>query len=486
MIKKVRGKLILWAIAAVMLIGFGAGAYAADYAEPFMQQYAAAALFLKEVEYTDEDGSTRVPEYLALAGQASEDPADGTLHMICMEGTGNFRDLGGWACDGGTVRYGLLIRGATLLSTGGTLNATENDIQTLADLGIRLEIDLRQAWEVPSGYAPNGRSRIPQAAYIHIPILSYTGSLDPLASGNPADQPAFVRVLRIIMTSVQNGAPVYFHCKRGADRAATVAFMLEGLLGMSRSDMDKEFELTSFYWPRYRDASDGSEYNEYPEMVQYIKSLDGDTWNDKFVTWYLENGFSYRELNAFRAAMIDGTPKLLGQQAAPESRSIRAAEITGLPDSLAYTGAALHPVFSVTDGGKVLSESADYVTAWDADKDPGTACVILQGIGNYRESLRANFRIVPRTPLYPSGMRGGDGKFTLFWQRFPEADGYQIRYRKDGTGGWCSISCDGRAASVSLGTGFTKNAQVLIRSYAYAENGGTKIFSSWSDPARIR
>lgn len=47
----------------------------------------------------------------------------------------NVRDLGGWACDGGTVRYGLLFR-------GGKLAAADRAV-LVGELGIQHDLDLR-------------------------------------------------------------------------------------------------------------------------------------------------------------------------------------------------------------------------------------------------------------------------------------------------------------------------------------------------------
>lgn len=47
----------------------------------------------------------------------------------------NVRDLGGWPCDGGTVQYGLLIR-------GGRITDADRDV-LVGELGVQHEIDLR-------------------------------------------------------------------------------------------------------------------------------------------------------------------------------------------------------------------------------------------------------------------------------------------------------------------------------------------------------
>ncbi|WP_161897679.1 tyrosine-protein phosphatase, partial [Gordonia spumicola] len=57
-----------------------------------------------------------------------------------LQSASNFRDIGGYpAADGKTVRTGQLFRSNKLS------NLTDTDKQTLVDLGITLDVDLRNA-----------------------------------------------------------------------------------------------------------------------------------------------------------------------------------------------------------------------------------------------------------------------------------------------------------------------------------------------------
>jgi hypothetical protein len=66
----------------------------------------------------------------------------GSLRMLYLQYPHNFRDLGGWSCDGGSIKYGLLYRGAQLSYNNGQI-ATIKDLERLHNLGIKYEIDLR-------------------------------------------------------------------------------------------------------------------------------------------------------------------------------------------------------------------------------------------------------------------------------------------------------------------------------------------------------
>lgn len=116
--------------------------------------------------------------------------------------------------------------------------------------------------------------------------------------------------LRCVIDAVTHREPVYFHCSAGADRTGTLACVIEGLLGMSQSDIDKDYELTCFYSGTDTDnhARRRNE-SEWQGLIAQIGAKSGTTFRDKCVTFAAQLGFTAAEINAFRAAMIDGTPE---------------------------------------------------------------------------------------------------------------------------------------------------------------------------------
>ena len=233
----------------------------------------------------------------------------GDLRMIYLNGPRNFRDLGGWEADGGKIRYGLLIRGAAIRRNEG-LMVLDNDLSILSDqIGIKREIDLRANWEVAGEDAEIDTdddityTDIPGATYERISIGSYISSIDRTKDSYQN----LVKALRTIMNYAVAGETTYYHCMVGADRTGTVSFLLEGLLGMSQSDMDKEYELTSFTESTSRPRN-GNDYN-YKKLVSYMEEIPDEDWQDKFIRWFSCAGFTTEEMNAFREAMIDGSSK---------------------------------------------------------------------------------------------------------------------------------------------------------------------------------
>lgn len=210
----------------------------------------------------------------------------------------NVRDLGGWACDGGTVKYGLLIR-------GGRIAAADRAV-LVGELGVQHDLDLRGREGGGSGDEPDMTesplgsdvwyTRTQQYAwYALVPVETWQA------------------YLRCVIDAVTHREPVYFHCTAGADRTGTLACVLEGLLGMSQSDIDKDYELTTFYSGSGSDAT-ARRRNEsdWKGLINAINAVSGDSFRDKCVHFAVGTcGMSMADINAYRAAMIDGTPETL-------------------------------------------------------------------------------------------------------------------------------------------------------------------------------
>lgn len=210
----------------------------------------------------------------------------------------NVRDLGGWPCDGGTVKYGLLIR-------GGKLAAADRDV-LVGELGIQHDLDLRGREGGGSDDEPDMTGSPLGSDVWYTRTQQYAWyALTPVAT--------WQAYLRCVIDAVTHREPVYFHCTAGADRTGTLACVLEGLLGMSQSDIDKDYELTTFYSGSGSDAT-ARRRNEsdWKGLINAINAVSGDTFRDKCVRFAVGTcGMSLADINAYRAAMTNGTPETL-------------------------------------------------------------------------------------------------------------------------------------------------------------------------------
>lgn len=220
----------------------------------------------------------------------------GTCRMIRMPNADNVRDLGGWACDGGKVKYGKLFRGGEMY---GYLTE-EGKRQALQMMGILKEIDLRFSEDL------NGRTESgfgPTVDMLHVD-MTWGGLEFQKTSGH------IKAILDPLFDYVLAGKPTYFHCSAGADRTGVIALLVEGILGVSQSDCDKDYELTCFF-TGLGDNARSREKTAWTREITYINKFAGTTFQEKIMNLLLSCGITLEKINAFRAAMIDGSPTTL-------------------------------------------------------------------------------------------------------------------------------------------------------------------------------
>lgn len=282
----------------------------------------------------------------AFGGKTYKIVPEGGVRMIYTPSVWNVRDLGGWACTGGRVKYGKIFRGGHF----GSITAT--DKATIVDwLGIKADIDLRNNSETGGvTTSPLGSS----VEYYHQSLDYYANAVNTSAASART-----VSVLKKVMTCVAANKPCYFHCMSGADRTGTIAYLLLSLLGVSQSDKDKDYELTAF-----SDETDGkrfrnSNYNVtngngwYPLIKYFRDNYTGENDNEKVVAWAVANGITTAEINAFRAAMISGD---VGEVVVPPQEYTVTNTLTGCTSSNTAT--------TVTEGDRyyaTIAASSGYV-----------------------------------------------------------------------------------------------------------------------------
>jgi hypothetical protein len=89
---------------------------------------------------------------------------------------------------------------------------------------------------------------------------------------------------------------------------------LEGLLGVSESDMAKDYELTSFiYKDRYRNVDEENHQQGYKGLIWYVNNkFNGNTLHEKIEDMALKMGVTQKDINDFRTLMIDSDGQTTG------------------------------------------------------------------------------------------------------------------------------------------------------------------------------
>ncbi len=194
---------------------------------------------------------------------------DAPVRFITTSQVPNVRDLGGWTTeDGRRVKYALIYRGGMTNPASGD-NFPEKDVVLFRDiLGIRSEIDLRTPQQDDRNQTV---SILGEAApYYKTPMHGYCAILPGFRQSEPVSRQysyqttESIREIFHILADREN-YPVYFHCNAGADRTGTIAYLINGVLGVSYKDLTRDFELTSFSQGGRRWRSDISGENGFTE-----------------------------------------------------------------------------------------------------------------------------------------------------------------------------------------------------------------------------
>ena len=226
----------------------------------------------------------------------------GLLHQVYFEPRGrNGRDLGGWKGLGGkTVAYRKLFRGGAI--HGSRTNSTGK--AEMRAQGIKAEVDLREASDVPSK-SPLGED-----------IAFFAPGFDSGYNTMIRDNPDKVKeTFCFVVKCLRENKPVYFHCAAGRDRTGTLAVLLEGVLGVSESDMAKDYELTYFSpedWSMSTDDNGNSYYNHtidcysFPSIRKTIfKQTDSGTYQERIVKYLLQIGVPQKDIDDLRSIMLE-------------------------------------------------------------------------------------------------------------------------------------------------------------------------------------
>ena len=222
---------------------------------------------------------------------------EGQVRMMNIDGMKNFRDIGGWVLPGNRrVRYDRIFRSEELYYEPMNYFITPAGIRELLNVqGIGAEIDFGGN----SGHSPVADS----LEFIH----GNDYQIEPYVQGITGAPFRYKNCFEKVVEVLRQNKKVLFHCTYGADRTGTFAFLLEGLLGVSESDMAKDYELSNFFYTSVR--CHRNDATRYKALVDTIKTtFAGETFHEKIEQMALSFGITQTDIDDFRTLMTVGPP----------------------------------------------------------------------------------------------------------------------------------------------------------------------------------
>ena len=223
---------------------------------------------------------------------------------IAIDGrVGNIRDLGGRrTSDGRRVKQGMAFRGQGLNHNSVTGERQGRNRLMVEDvkyftgtLGIRTDLDLRSKGETADlSESPLG----PGVTFVQRSSAHYKGIF--------GDHGKKIMAENFRMFCDRKNYPIYFHCIGGADRTGALAYVLNGVLGVSRHELETDWEST--FYPNIPDDNPDPEFwcresHFNNGFAKYGK--EGDSWNRRIELYLLDCGVTEAEIAEFRSIMLE-------------------------------------------------------------------------------------------------------------------------------------------------------------------------------------
>ena len=238
-------------------------------------------------------------EALANATVKEYQVADTAPRNLKVDGMINFRDQGGWKSslvENGVIKQGLYYRCAKFDSI------TAAGKKTIQELGIKVDIDMRDSYQVPS--TSKASSTEWPVEILKASVASGTESTRWEGTGGIAA--TYKKIFEAIAVADQK--PIALHCTHGADRTGIMSFFLMGLLGASKDDIGRDYVLTRFAGERAVLPD-----NEIKNWMDKTEALQGATFADKIYKHLKDDfGIGVDTLETIREKFVPGYTRPAG------------------------------------------------------------------------------------------------------------------------------------------------------------------------------
>ena len=187
--------------------------------------------------------------------------------LVRLDGTLNFRDLGGYRTGSGKfVKWGMVFRSDALTKL------TDKDHACLNRMGLKAVFDFRGQAEVER--SPDLLPEDGSIAFFHLPVTSHTidtvAALKRLKQGDAGwltesfmregyitNIEQYARTWGMVANylAMPENRPLVFHCTAGKDRTGTFAALLLLLLGVPEETIIRDHGLSNFFLQDFLEAA---------------------------------------------------------------------------------------------------------------------------------------------------------------------------------------------------------------------------------------
>ncbi|MGY9041707.1 MAG: tyrosine-protein phosphatase [Alphaproteobacteria bacterium] len=215
--------------------------------------------------------------------------------LLNLEGTSNFRDLGGYeAGNGMRLRKGLIYRSDSLSYL------TQSDFQKIQKIGIKTVCDFRSEIEMKDSPSPFSSKTSPRLFHLPIKTLG-TQDLKELATKENVTSQELADELqdhytlyvnqhkntysKFINMIANEEIPIVFHCFAGKDRTGYGALLFLSIIGVKKETIIEDYLLTNkfFKGPRINESwrNDSSELLKplFEARTNYINAAFNEIYN---------------------------------------------------------------------------------------------------------------------------------------------------------------------------------------------------------------
>ncbi|MBM4143381.1 MAG: tyrosine-protein phosphatase [Lentisphaerae bacterium] len=160
----------------------------------------------------------------------------------------------------------------------------------LDTLRIRTDIDLRYELDC---HGMSGSPLGASVAWVQVSFHQYDAMV------GEEGRKTFAKVFKVLCGEANY--PLLFHCAAGRDRTGSLAFILNGLLGVDEEELYKDWEATGF--------GDNQPFSHETSFLHLIKGLKNahpqETWRETLEAYVKSCGITREEIDTFRNIMLE-------------------------------------------------------------------------------------------------------------------------------------------------------------------------------------